>query len=103
MIDSALHVWAVFLAYGLFFALTEPAEKSLVTTLVGAERKGLAFGWFNFAIGIAALPSSLIFGWIYERLGPPAAFGWGGCLAVAATLIMLAVPSKPVPSEQQTS
>jgi hypothetical protein len=28
---------------------------------VGGELKGLAYGWYNFTIGIATLPSSLIF------------------------------------------
>jgi len=41
----------------------------------------LAFGWYNFAIGIAALPSSLIFGGLYEAFGPLMAFGWGAGLA----------------------
>jgi MFS family permease len=94
-IDAAWQVWIVFLAYGLFFALTEPAEKTLVTALVGAERKGLAFGWFNFAIGVSALPSSLIFGWLYERFGAVVAFGWGAGLAVVAALLLLGVPSRP--------
>ena len=52
-------------------------------------RRGLAFGWFNFAIGVAALPSSLIFGWIYERFGPLAAFGWGAGMAVLATVLLV--------------
>lgn len=88
------HVWMLFLAYALFYALTEPAEKALVTVLVGNERKGLAFGWFNFAIGIAALPSSLIFGWIYEQFGALCAFGWGAALALLAAILMLAVRPK---------
>ena len=66
---SAWHIWAVFMGYGLVYALTEPAEKTLVANLVGAERRGLAFGWFNCVIGIATLPSSLIFGWLYESYG----------------------------------
>ncbi len=58
----AWHAWACFLCYAVVYALTEPAEKTLIANLAGAERKGLAFGWYNFAIGVAALPSSLIFG-----------------------------------------
>jgi MFS family permease len=85
---SAWHIWALFLAYGLFYALTEPAEKTLVMMLTGTENKGLAFGWFNFAIGMAALPSSLLFGWIYEQYGAAAAFGWGAALAALATVLL---------------
>ena len=82
--------------YGVFYALTEPAEKTLVATLVAAERKGLAFGWFNFAIGIAALPSSLIFGWLYEQHGPLVAFGWGAGLSALAVILLLFVTTKAV-------
>ncbi|MEJ7591931.1 MAG: hypothetical protein WKF77_10305 [Planctomycetaceae bacterium] len=82
----------------LITVLTEPAEKTLVATLVGAERKGLAFGWFNFAIGIAALPSSLIFGWLYEQHGPLVAFGWGAGLSALAAILLLFVSTKPVDS-----
>jgi len=98
LIDAAWQVWVAFLVYGMFYALTEPAEKTLVAKLVGAERKGLAFGWFNFAIGIAALPSSLIFGWLYEQHGPLVAFGWGAGLSALAAILLLFVSTKPVDS-----
>ncbi len=94
LISSAWQVWVAFLAYGLFYALTEPAEKKLVTQLVSVERKGLAFGWFNFAIGVAALPSSLVFGWLYERYGALTAFGWGSSLSVFAALLLMCVSTK---------
>ncbi|MCC9609059.1 MFS transporter [Blastopirellula sp. JC732] len=88
---SAWQVTLVFLAYGFFYALTEPAEKTLVTSLVGEQRKGLAFGWFNFAIGISTLPSSLIFGWLYQQYGSFVAFGWGAALAGLAAILLLGV------------
>ncbi len=84
-------VWALFLGYAVFYALTEPAEKALIADLVGPERKGLAFGWYNFAIGIAALPSSLIFGALYQTSGALAAFAWGAGLALVAALMLLGV------------
>lgn len=90
-VEEAWHVWALFLLYGLFFALTEPAEKTLVTLIVGPERKGLAFGWFNFAIGISSLPASLLFGFLYQRYGAIAAFSTGGTLAVTAACLLIEV------------
>jgi MFS family permease len=83
--------WIIFLSYGFIYSLTEPAAKALVARLVPGERKGLAFGWFNFAVGIAALPSSFIFGLLYERLGSLTAFGWGSAMAVAASFLLFAV------------
>ncbi len=104
LVHDAWQIWVTFLVYGLFFALSEPAEKTLVTTLVGSNRRGLAFGWFNFAIGIAALPSNLIFGWLYEQFGPLVAFGCGAGLALLATLLMLGVtPLQPTEKVAQPS
>jgi MFS family permease len=85
---EAWHAWACFLTYALFYGLTEPAEKTLVTHLVGSQRKGLAFGWFHFTIGVASLPASLLFAALYEWCGALAAFGTGaGLAAVAAALL----------------
>ncbi|MBI1314090.1 MFS transporter [bacterium] len=88
---EAWHVWTLFLVYAGYYALTEPAEKTLVSRLAGDEFKGLAFGWFNCAIGVAALPSSLLFGLIYDRFGALAAFGWGAALAMLALALLGAV------------
>lgn len=93
----AWHAWVFFLVYAIFYALTEPAEKTLVANLVGPERKGLAFGWYNFAIGIAALPASLIFGALYEAFGPLVAFCWGAGLALAAAGLLVGVRSGAKP------
>jgi len=90
---AAWHVWAFFLVYAIFYSFTEPAEKTLVTNLVGTARKGLAFGWYNAAIGIAALPSSLIFGVLYEEFGSLVAFGWGAGLALVAIALLAGVRS----------
>ncbi len=88
MITTAWQAWLLFLLYAIFYSLTEPAEKKLVTHLVSEDQKGAAFGWFNFAIGIAALPSSVLFGWLYEQFGPLIAFGWGAGLAMVAACIL---------------
>lgn len=91
---TAWEAWALFLAYALFYGFTEPAEKTLVANLVGAERKGLAYGWYNFAIGVATLPASLIFGALYQVYGAPVAFGWGATLAFAAAVLLMGVKEK---------
>jgi MFS family permease len=91
------HVWALFAVYGIYFGLTEGVEKALVADLVPADRRGAAFGWYNLALGLGALPASLLFGWIWDRQGPAAAFGFGAALALAAAVgIALIVPSRTV-------
>lgn len=88
---TALQAWIFFLSYAVFYGLTEPAEKALVVDLVGGERKGLAFGWFHFAVGIATLPASVIFGALYQYQGALMAFGWGAALALVAAALLMGV------------
>lgn len=90
--------WGLFLAYGVFYALTEGVEKALVADLVPARARGRAFGWYNLALGLGALPASLLFGAVWDAWGAPAAFTMGATLAgVAAVLILLVVPRHIAP------
>lgn len=90
---EAWHAWALFLLYGLHYGLTEGVERALVADLVPADRRGTAFGWYNFAIGLGALPASVIFGIVWTRVSPQAAFTLGASLAMSATLgLVLFVP-----------
>lgn len=84
--DAAWQAWALFAVYGVFFGLTEGVEKALVADLVPADRRGTAFGWYNLALGIAALPASLIFGMIWDRAGAPVAFSFGAVMALVAAI-----------------
>jgi MFS family permease len=87
--------WALFAIYGLFFGLTEGVEKALVADLVPAGRRGAAFGWYNLAIGLGALPASLLFGIVWDRFGSPAAFGYGAALALVSAIgLVLVVPRR---------
>jgi MFS family permease len=88
--DAAWHAWVLFAVYGVFFGLTEGSERALIADLVGLERRGTAFGWYNLAIGLGALPASLLFGVVWDRAGPAAAFTMGASLALAAALGLVA-------------
>lgn len=83
---ASWHAWALFLGYGLFFALVEGAEKAFVADLVPAIRRGAAFGWFHLSVGMGALPGSVVFGFVWQQWGAPAAFALGAGLAAVATL-----------------
>ena len=88
---AAWQAWALFAVYGVFFGLTEGSERALIADLVPPERRGTAFGWFNLAIGLGALPASLLFGWVWDRAGAPTAFGMGAGLALFAAVGMVLV------------
>ena len=95
---NASQVWGLFLVYAVFFALTEGTEKALVADLVPADVRGRAFGSFHFVVGLLALPSSLLFGWLWKTSGPALPFLVGATFALAAALLLLvAVPAPPRP------
>jgi MFS family permease len=99
-LPSDLQVAATFILfaiYALFYAFSEGAEKAFVADLVGNDQRGSAYGMFNFAIGLGALPASIIFGLIYSTFdriipgfGGTVAFGFGGLIALIS-MILLAV------------
>ena len=92
--------FGLFAIYAFFYAFTEGAEKAFVADLVGDEKRGTAFGLFNFSIGLGALPASVIFGFLYSFFdkkfpgyGGTVAFGFGGTIALIS-IVLLAVKVK---------
>jgi MFS family permease len=83
---AAWQVWVLFAAYGLYFGATEGVEKALVADFVPADRRGAAFGFYNLALGIAALPASLIFGELADHAGARIAFLFGAGMALLAAI-----------------
>jgi MFS family permease len=84
----AWEAWVLFAIYGVFYGMTEGTEKALVADVVPRTRRGSAFGWYNLAIGLGALPASLIFGAIWDRAGAKSAFWFGASLALIAAILM---------------
>jgi MFS family permease len=102
-LPGSLQVIASFILFGvyaLFYSFTEGTEKAFVADLVDKERRGTAFGLFNFSIGLGALPASIAFGFLYSSFdkllpgyGGTVAFGFGGAIAIVS-IILLALKVK---------
>ncbi len=98
---TAWHAWALFLVYGLFYGLTESPEKALVAKLSPKPLLARAYGVFHFSVGLAALPASLIFGFLWQVFGAPTAFLFGaGVALVAAFLLPLALLGSGAPKQE---
>jgi predicted MFS family arabinose efflux permease len=81
-------VIATFLAYGIYFGLTEGVEKAWVADMAPAGARGTAFGIYNAALGVGGLAASLIFGALWTQVSPHAAFLAGAGLALAASVLL---------------
>ena len=89
-VEGTLIVMAV---YGLYHALAEGAEKSLLLSLVPASARGRAFGLYNGLVGGASLAAGLLFGAVWTGWGSAAAFLLAGALAgVSAVLLAVLLP-----------
>jgi MFS family permease len=84
-----------FLLYGLYFGLTEGAEKALIADLTPPALSGTAFGLYNAALGIGALLASVAFGLVWKMVGPAEAFALGAGLALLATVLLFALVRDP--------
>jgi MFS family permease len=92
----------LFAVYALFYAFTEGTEKAFVADMTGEEKRGSAFGMYNFAIGLGALPASILFGFLYsffDRLVPgfggTVAFGFGAAVAFVSMALLATIVKEP--------
>lgn len=87
-------IWMFFGFYGLYYAATEGAAKAFVADLVPDSQRGTAYGLFNAAIGLTALPASVIAGLLWQGIGTWAGFGpsapflFGACLSLMAGILL---------------
>jgi predicted MFS family arabinose efflux permease len=73
--------------------LTEGVEKAWVADLAPPESRGTAFGVYNAVLGLGSLAASLLFGAVWTRVSPPAAFYTGAALAGVASVLLYFLPS----------
>jgi MFS family permease len=90
--SSWWHVWILYAGYGLYYGAFLGASSALVADLVPDHLRGTAYGIFNAAIGIAALPASLLAGILWDWYGSAAPFLIGGGLALIAAVGLLLIP-----------
>ncbi len=92
---AAWHAWVLFAVYGVYYGIGEGVSKALVADVVAPEKWGTAYGLYHAAVGLTALPASLIAGVLWQGIGPwtglgPAApFLFGALMAAAAIIVLL--------------
>jgi MFS family permease len=77
---------ALFVVYGVFYAIDEAQSKAFITDLE-PTRRATAIGVYNFATGIVYLPASLLAGALWA-VRPDAVFMLAACIALAAMMAL---------------
>jgi MFS family permease len=93
-VEANWHAWGLMAAYGAYYGLVEGVAKAYVADLVPSSLRGTAYGVYNAAVGLMALPASLIAGILWQGVGgwtgwgPGAPFYFGAILSLLAALMM---------------
>jgi MFS family permease len=93
-VSEAWQAWILFIVYGVYFGLTEGAEKALVADMVSDEKRGTAYGLYALAFGITVFPASLLIGGIWSYFGAAAAFLFSAGLSICASVLLLTVKTE---------
>ncbi len=88
--QSGWHVWTLFGLYGVYYAATEVVAKALIADLVPENLRGSAYGLHAAAVGLTALPASLIAGVLWQGVGSWSGFGAPAPFIFGAILALLA-------------
>ena len=80
---------AAFVVYGLHKGSLEPVRKTIVSELAPDDMRASTLGGYQMLIGLAALPSSLAAGIIWEAVSPGAPFVISIVLTLASLLLLM--------------
>lgn len=80
-------------------AVTEGAEKKLVSSRLGAAGQGSAFGLYHLLVGVAAMVGALVVGEVWDHRGASVAMAGCAVLSLAASVWVAvggsAAPARP--------
>ena len=92
---ARIAIWMAMGFYGLYYSLTQPVLKALVSNTVAPQHRGRAFGLFYFVTSVAALFASLLTGWLWKRFSPATPFYLSAALALVAAIMLFFAPRAP--------
>jgi len=90
---ASWQIYILYALYGLYYAMVEGTARAYVADLSAADHRGTAYGIYNTAVGIMALPASLIAGILWQGVadwqgfGASAPFFFGSAMAIVAVLL----------------
>ncbi len=81
----------LFILYGIVYALVEGNSRAYIADLSPAEFRATALGTFHTTVGLVALPSSLIAGFLWQNISPQATFIYGATVGALPAVLFLAL------------
>jgi MFS family permease len=93
-------VWPLFVAYGLFPALTDGVAKAMAVDTAGSAGRATAIGIYSMVVGVTQIAASYIGGLLWDRVDASATFYFGALLSAGAVALLFALlPSRDLKSQ----
>jgi MFS family permease len=105
--NAGWQTWVLMILYGVYYALAEGVARAYLADLVPAYQRGTAYGVLHAAVGITALPASVLAGILWQGVGgwigygPSAPFFFGAGLALCAVVLLWFMPTIGQQSEEK--
>ena len=78
----------LFVLYGIVYAIIDGNQRAFVSDLSPRELRATALGTFHTAIGLVALPASLIAGFLWQ-IAPNITFVYGSSISFISVLLFI--------------
>ena len=92
-------MWPLFVAYGLFPALTDGVAKAMAVDTAGSAGRATAIGVYSAVVGVTQIGASYIGGLLWDRVDASATFYLGALLSAGAVVLLLVLlPSRNLES-----
>jgi MFS family permease len=65
-ISSLILIIIIFIIFGFYLASVDPISRAYIADLAGKNKRGRAYGYYYFSVGLISLGESILFGFIYD-------------------------------------
>lgn len=96
--SNVLGIMAGIALWGLHLGMTQGLLAALVAGATHADNRGLAFGVFNFIIGLTTLTASVLAGYLWQTAGPSITFLAGAGFTLMGSVGVLLAMFRPRPA-----
>ena len=88
-ISSLILIIIIFIIFGFYLASVDPISRAYIADLAGKNKRGRAYGYYYFSVGLISLGESILFGFIYDTYSFTWAFIYNSILLFIFILVFV--------------
>lgn len=92
MANTVIQMIGLFVLFGVVSALYETVPRTLVSELVGKEKRGTGMGIYHTLVGLTALFGGAVFGFLWQKWNFQTAFLFSAIISLLAGIVLVTIP-----------